>query len=71
MLPTHEVDCPSCGRFVYTAISLEDVFPADDGPSGPRVLSDARGEYLLCPHCRARIGLERVEAGAGLKPGGE
>lgn len=29
MLPTHDVDCPNCGKFVYTALSLEDVIPAD------------------------------------------
>jgi DNA-directed RNA polymerase subunit RPC12/RpoP len=70
MLPTHDVDCPKCGRFVYTAISLEDVFPADDGPAGPRVMTDTRGEYVLCPHCHARIAMQRVgaPAEAGYRP---
>ena len=70
MLPTHDVDCPKCGRFVYTAISLEDVFPADDGPASPRVMTDAAGDYLLCPHCHARISMRRVGAAddAGYMP---
>jgi hypothetical protein len=31
VLPVHDVDCPKCKQRVYTAISLEDVIPAD-GP---------------------------------------
>jgi DNA-directed RNA polymerase subunit RPC12/RpoP len=60
MLPTHDVDCPSCGKFVYTALSLEDVIAAD-APTNPRVLSDAQGDYLVCPHCRTRIAMQRVD----------
>ena len=59
MLPTHDVDCPRCGKFLYTALSLEDVLAADSA-TNPRVLSDARGDYLPCPHCHARIPMKRI-----------
>jgi endogenous inhibitor of DNA gyrase (YacG/DUF329 family) len=59
MLPTHDVDCPECGKFVYTALSLEDVIPAD-AATAPKVLSDARGDYLPCPHCGTRIAMKRI-----------
>ena len=64
MLPVHDVDCPKCGQRVYTAISLEDVIPAD-APTVPRVESDARGDYLRCPSCRTRIAMKRVETPGG------
>ena len=59
MLPTHDVDCPNCGRRLYTALSLEDVVAAD-APTGPKVENDAKGDYLSCPHCNARIAMERI-----------
>ena len=59
MLPTHDVDCPKCGKRVYTALSLEDVIPAD-APSVPTVQTDAQGDYLPCPHCKARIAIQRI-----------
>jgi DNA-directed RNA polymerase subunit RPC12/RpoP len=59
MLPTHDVDCPECGKFVYTALSLDDVLPADAATT-PKVLNDERGDYLLCPHCGARIAMKRI-----------
>ena len=65
MLPVHDVDCPKCGRRAYTAISLEDVIPAE-APTAPKVMSDARGYHLLCPHCRARIEMKRVETPGGV-----
>ena len=64
VLPVHDVDCPKCGQRVYTAISLEDVIPAD-APTTPKVSSDARGYYLRCPHCRARIQMNRVDTPGG------
>ena len=59
MLPTHDVDCPKCGQRVYTALSLEDVIPAD-APTVPTVQTDARGDYLTCPHCKTRIAMKRI-----------
>ena len=59
MLPTHDVDCPRCGQRVYTALSLEDVIPAD-APTVPAVRTDASGDYLDCPHCDARIPMKRI-----------
>ena len=59
MLPTHNVDCPECGKFVYTSLSLDDVLPAE-GATLPKVLHDERGDYLPCPHCRARIAMKRI-----------
>ena len=59
MLPTHDVDCPKCGKRVYTALSLEDVIPAD-APTVPTVQTDAQGDYLPCPHCKARIAMQRI-----------
>jgi DNA-directed RNA polymerase subunit RPC12/RpoP len=64
MLPTHDVDCPACGKFVYTALSLEDVMAAD-APTSPKVETDARGDYITCPHCRARIPMKRITTDAG------
>ena len=71
MLPTHDVDCPKCGKFLYTALSLEDVFAAD-AQTSPKVLADARGDYLRCPHCHGRIAMARVttKAGAGFRIAG-
>jgi predicted RNA-binding Zn-ribbon protein involved in translation (DUF1610 family) len=68
MLPTHDVDCPKCGKFVYTALSLEDVIPAD-APTTPEVQTDTRGDYLSCPHCGARIPMKRIatEGRAGFR----
>ena len=65
MLPTHDVDCPRCGKFLYTALSLEDVLAADSA-TNPRVLSDARGDYLPCPHCHARIPMKRINTRGGV-----
>jgi DNA-directed RNA polymerase subunit RPC12/RpoP len=64
MLPTHDVACPECGKFVYTALSLEDVVPAD-APSGPKILFDKDGPFLTCPHCRARIAMTQVQTRGG------
>jgi DNA-directed RNA polymerase subunit RPC12/RpoP len=65
MLPTHDVDCPKCGRFVYTALSLEDVLPADSATT-PRIMTDAEGYYLICPHCGIRIPMKRVTTKGGV-----
>jgi DNA-directed RNA polymerase subunit RPC12/RpoP len=65
MLPTHDVDCPKCGKFVYTALSLEDVVAADT-PTGPEVQTDARGPYVRCPHCGVRIPMKRITTQAGV-----
>jgi DNA-directed RNA polymerase subunit RPC12/RpoP len=59
VLPTHDVDCPKCGKRIYTALSLEDVVAAD-APTSPKVESDAQGDYLRCPHCTTRIAMKRV-----------
>jgi DNA-directed RNA polymerase subunit RPC12/RpoP len=64
MLPVHDVDCPRCGKRAYTAISLEDVIPAE-APTAPRVLHDENGDYLACPHCKARIAMQRVSTKGG------
>jgi predicted RNA-binding Zn-ribbon protein involved in translation (DUF1610 family) len=64
MLPTHDVDCPRCGKYLYTALSLEDVLAADRAES-PRIRTDAQGDYLPCPHCGARIAMKRVTTNAG------
>jgi DNA-directed RNA polymerase subunit RPC12/RpoP len=65
MLPTHDVDCPECGKFVYTALSLEDVLTAESATT-PKILSDAQGDYLRCPHCGARIAMKRVRTKGGI-----
>jgi DNA-directed RNA polymerase subunit RPC12/RpoP len=72
MLPTHDVDCPNCGKFVYTALSLEDVIPAD-APTSPKVQKDAHGEFLRCPHCGERIPMKRIttRARVGFRVAGE
>ena len=60
MLPTHDVDCPFCGKFLYSALSLENVVDAD-APTTPKVQSDEKGDYLPCPHCKARVPMKPVE----------
>lgn len=64
MLPTHDVHCPKCGKFVYTALSLEDFVPAD-APTAPRVLHDKDGDYLPCPSCGTRIAMQRIATKGG------
>jgi DNA-directed RNA polymerase subunit RPC12/RpoP len=59
MLPTHDVHCPHCERFLYSAVSLEDVLDAD-APTAPRIEQDARGSFLRCPHCEARLAMKPV-----------
>jgi DNA-directed RNA polymerase subunit RPC12/RpoP len=59
MLPTHDVHCPSCDKFLYSALSLEDVLDADSA-TAPRVEEDGNGSYLRCPHCRARVAMQPV-----------
>jgi uncharacterized C2H2 Zn-finger protein len=65
MEPTHDVDCPQCGKFVYTAVSLEDVFAAD-ALTSPKVESDEHGDFLRCPHCAARLPLKRITTAEGV-----
>jgi hypothetical protein len=60
MLPTHDVHCPSCDKFLYSALSLEDVLDAD-APTAPRVERDDQGSFLRCAHCRARVAMQPVE----------
>jgi DNA-directed RNA polymerase subunit RPC12/RpoP len=59
MLPTHDVHCPSCHKFLYSALSLEDVVDAD-AATMPRVEEDAAGNYLRCPHCHSRVAMTAV-----------
>jgi DNA-directed RNA polymerase subunit RPC12/RpoP len=59
MLPTHDVHCPSCDKFLYSALSLEDVLDAESA-TAPRVEEDGEGNYLRCPHCRARVAMQPV-----------
>lgn len=65
MLPTHDVACPACGAFLYTALSLEDVMAADS-PTSPEIESDARGDYLRCRSCGARVAMKRVTTAKGV-----
>lgn len=65
MLPTHDVACPACGQFLYTALSLEDVMAAD-APTSPTVGSDAGGDYLRCEHCGARVAMKRITTDKGV-----
>lgn len=64
MLPTHDVDCPKCGKALYTALSLEDVVAADS-PASPRILHNGRGDYVRCPHCGERVPMKRVATSSG------
>jgi len=62
MLPTHDVPCPACQRALYTAVSLED--GVDAGAVGsPKVEHDARGDYMTCPGCNARVPMARMRIG--------
>jgi hypothetical protein len=67
MLPTHDVDCPFCGKFLYTALSLEDVVDAD-APTSPKVEHDERGHYVRCEHCGRRVAMTRITTAQG-RPG--
>jgi DNA-directed RNA polymerase subunit RPC12/RpoP len=59
MLPTHDVECPFCGKFLYTALSLENVVDAD-APTSPKVEFDAQGNFMRCEHCKARVPMKPV-----------
>lgn len=61
MLPTHDVPCPSCGGFLYTSTSLDDGVNTRT-PESPRVEADGQGFFMCCPHCRARVQMERYTA---------
>jgi endogenous inhibitor of DNA gyrase (YacG/DUF329 family) len=62
MLPTHDVPCPSCGKALYSAVSLEDRVDAG-AVASPKVEHDAQGHYMKCPHCARRIPMARIRAG--------
>jgi DNA-directed RNA polymerase subunit RPC12/RpoP len=62
MLPTHPVPCPHCGGELFSATSLEDGVNAE-APQAPKVEHDQRGDFMHCPHCRARVGLRRLHDG--------
>ena len=62
MLPTHDVPCPRCGKALYSATSLEDGVNAMT-PESPCVRDDARGTYMLCPHCSERVAMQRIVRG--------
>ena len=59
MLPTHDVHCPYCEGFLYSALSLEDVLDAE-GATMPVVQQDGDGNYLRCPHCQSRVAMTAV-----------
>lgn len=61
MLPTHDVRCPGCGGFLYTSTSLDDGVNTAT-PESPKVENDAQGLFMRCPHCRARVEMERYSA---------
>jgi hypothetical protein len=62
MLPTHHVPCPSCGKALYSAVSLDDGVDAGAVES-PKVQHDAQGDYMTCPHCAKRIPMARMIVG--------
>jgi hypothetical protein len=62
MLPTHDVPCPACHRALYTAVSLEGGVDAGAVES-PKVEHDARGDYMTCPSCKARVPMARMRIG--------
>jgi hypothetical protein len=62
MLPTHDVPCPSCGKPLYSATSLEDAVIVAT-PESPKVENDDGGYYLRCPSCGGRVVMERLERG--------
>jgi DNA-directed RNA polymerase subunit RPC12/RpoP len=59
MLPTHDVHCPHCEGFLYSAVSLEDVLDPD-AATMPLVKEDRDGSYLRCPHCHSRVAMTPV-----------
>ena len=62
MLPTHDVPCPSCGKALYCAVSLDDGVDAGAVES-PKVRRDSAGDYMNCPHCAQRIPMARMKVG--------
>jgi DNA-directed RNA polymerase subunit RPC12/RpoP len=62
MLPTHDVPCPACGSALYSAVSLEDGVDAGAAES-PKIEHDARGDYMNCPSCGARVPMARMRIG--------
>jgi endogenous inhibitor of DNA gyrase (YacG/DUF329 family) len=62
MLPTHDVPCPSCGKALYSAVSLDDGVDAGAVES-PKVRHDGAGDYMNCPHCARRVAMARMKIG--------
>jgi DNA-directed RNA polymerase subunit RPC12/RpoP len=62
MLPTHPVPCPSCGKALYSAVSLDDGVDAGAVES-PKVEHDRDGDYMKCPHCTRRVAMARMKVG--------
>ena len=62
MLPTHDVPCPSCGKALYSAVSLDDGVDAGAVES-PKVRHDGSGDYMNCPHCARRVPMARMKIG--------
>lgn len=62
MLPTHDVPRPSCSKALYSAVSLEDGVDAGAVES-PKILHDAQGDFMKCPHCAVRVPMARLRAG--------
>ena len=62
MLPTHDVPCPHCGQALFSSVSLDEGIN-EGSPLTPPVEHDAAGDFMRCPSCKARVGVERIVRG--------
>jgi DNA-directed RNA polymerase subunit RPC12/RpoP len=62
MLPTHPVPCPRCGAELFSATSLENGVNAA-APQAPKIEHDAQGDFMRCPHCKARVAMRYLHRG--------
>jgi len=63
------VPCPCCKGELYRTTRIDAQGPWALGKDSPRIQSDERGPFMVCPHCHKRVILisDRTAAGAGLR----
>ena len=63
------VPCPCCKGDLYRTARIDERAVGGLVQGSPRVQSDERGPFMICPHCHKRVVLasDRTAAGAGFK----
>lgn len=50
---TTSVACPCCAKELYTTAHIEG--PHFSKQSGSPIDQDAKGAFMVCPHCKCRV----------------